>query len=201
MSDMDGNLTLGIMYSEERKDMEKRKMAIHSNSTWQRENKRWCRATPWARLRVRFWQCALKWRQTNLIHTDEGKNSNSGAGADRQIRDRSKTKCITKADREEERRRVGQRFTVAFTCHLLRLVLHRWQRQSAGVITAQSTQAPAECHCQGPAIRYGPSNGYLGRMATINYQLPFLCCHPSHSLSSPSSSVSHLFVSCILCLS
>lgn len=71
----------------------------------------------------------------------------------------------------------GCEFTVAFRCHLLRLVLHRWQQQSAGVITAQSARAPAECHCQGPAIRYGAPNGYLGHTATINY-------HYS-SLSSP----------------
>lgn len=62
----------------------------------------------------------------------------------------------------------GCGFTVAFRCHLLRLVL-LWQRQSAGVITAQSSQASPERHCQGPAIRYGTPNGYLGRMATINY--------------------------------
>lgn len=53
-----------------------------------------------------------------------------------------------------------------------------WQQQSAGVITAQSAQTPSDCHCQGPVIRYDTPNGYLGRMATINYH--------SSSLSSPS---------------
>lgn len=71
----------------------------------------------------------------------------------------------------------GCEFTMAVRCHPLRLVLLCWQQQSAVVITAQSTQAPAECHCQGPAIHYGSPNGYLGRTATINY-------HYS-SLSSP----------------
>lgn len=81
----------------------------------------------------------------------------------------------------------GCGFTVAVRCHPLRLVLHCWQQQSAGVITAQSAQAPAECHCQGPAIRYGTPNGYLGRMATINYHY-----------SSLSSHLPVLFIFCIL---
>lgn len=58
---------------------------------------------------------------------------------------------------------------MVFRCHLLRLVLHCRQQQSAGVITAQSAQTPAECHCQGPVIRYGTPNGYLGCMAAVNY--------------------------------
>lgn len=70
----------------------------------------------------------------------------------------------------------GCGFTVAFRWHLHRLVLHCWQQQSVGVITVQSARAPAECHCQGPAIRYGTPNGYLGRMATINYHYS---SHPS----------------------
>lgn len=60
----------------------------------------------------------------------------------------------------------GSEFTGAFKCHLQRLVFQSWQRR-AGVITAQSAQAQAECHCQGPSICYG-TNGYVGCMATIN---------------------------------
>lgn len=60
----------------------------------------------------------------------------------------------------------GSEFTGAFKCHLQRLVFQSWQRR-AGVITVQSAQAQAECHCQGPSICYG-TNGYVGCMATIN---------------------------------
>lgn len=67
-------------------------------------------------------------------------------------------------------------YTLAFGCHLLRLVLQCWQQQSAELITAQSVQAPAKCHFQGPAICYGTPNGYRDH-TTVAPPLSFCSIH------------------------
>lgn len=79
------------------------------------------------------------------------------------------------------------KFTVTFSCHLLWLVLHRWQQQQFAGDHSSISRSSDWVSLWAPAICYGTLNGYLG----------LDCDHKLHLLSMAILST-HYIVSFVL---